>query len=59
MLLALGHFGNLGVVLFLVVAVDVAVAGAGGGVDGALSFLEAAGGDLGSICRKSVSEDAF
>jgi len=48
-LLALGHFSNLGVVLFLVVAVDVAITRAGGSVDGALSFLEAARRNLGGI----------
>lgn len=47
--LCLGHLGNLCVILVLVVAVDVAVARAGGGVDGSLSFLEAAGGNLGGI----------
>lgn len=48
-LLGLCHFRNLGVVLVLIVAVDVAVTRAGRGVDGALSFLETAGRNLGSI----------
>lgn len=36
-------------VFLLVIPVDVAIAGRGRGVDGALSLLEAAGGDLGGI----------
>lgn len=44
------HLCNLGVVLVLVIAVYVTIARAGGGVDGAFSFLESAGRDLGGIC---------
>ena len=44
------HLCNLGVILVLVIAVYVPIARAGSGVDGALSFLESAGRDLGGIC---------
>jgi hypothetical protein len=41
--------GELLVVLLRVVGIDVAIARAGDGVDGALALLEAGGGDFGGI----------
>lgn len=50
-LLASIHLGNLSVVLVLVISVDMAVSGAGRGVDGAFAFLEPRGGNLGGVCK--------
>jgi len=55
LLLPVALLGVLFVELDGVVAVDVAVAGAGDGVDGTLALLEAGGGNFGCVCVDYVS----